>query len=67
MNPLKNILMLAAVLATAVLSPRFAQAQANPYPNKPIRLIVTFAPGGSVDVVARLIAPRLAEKLASNW
>jgi len=33
------------------------------YPNKPIRLIVPFPPGGSIDPVARLIGPRLAESL----
>ena len=38
-------------------------AQAQTYPTRPIRVIVTFAPGGSSDTVARLIGPRLAERL----
>jgi tripartite-type tricarboxylate transporter receptor subunit TctC len=38
-------------------------AQAQTYPTKPIRLIVTFAPGGSSDTVARIISPRLSERL----
>jgi hypothetical protein len=33
------------------------------FPNKPIRLIVGFAPGGGADSAARLIVPKLAEKL----
>ena len=33
------------------------------YPDKPIKVLVGYAPGGSTDVVARLLAPRLQEKL----
>ncbi len=50
-----------ATLATAALAPSIARAQA--WPAKPLRVIVTFPPGGSSDIVARLIAPGLAEKL----
>lgn len=40
-----------------------ASAQAPVYPNKPIRLVVVFPPGGGTDAAARLVAPKLAERL----
>jgi tripartite-type tricarboxylate transporter receptor subunit TctC len=40
-----------------------AHAQTQPYPNKPIRMIVAAAPGGGTDIVGRLFAPRLSERL----
>ena len=39
------------------------QAAAQPYPNQPIRLIAPFPPGGSVDIMARLISEPLAQQL----
>ena len=41
----------------------FHGAPAQPYPSKPIRFIVPFPPGGSSDLIARAIAPRISERL----
>ena len=49
------------VCAGLLLAPLAATAQ--DYPNKPIKLIVGFAPGGSTDIVARIVAQKLGEKL----
>jgi tripartite-type tricarboxylate transporter receptor subunit TctC len=38
-------------------------AGAADYPNRPVRFIVPYAPGGGVDIVARLIAPKLSQSL----
>ena len=38
-------------------------AQAQTFPTKPIRLLVTYPPGGGADMMARLVAPKMAELL----
>jgi tripartite-type tricarboxylate transporter receptor subunit TctC len=60
---LKKIILIAVLFAVAVPAARFAAAQSEIYPAKPVRLIVAFPPGGSVDAVARLVGPRLSESL----
>ena len=54
--------MLTALLSAPLSGPAFAQA----WPEKPIRLIVGFAPGGFTDVLARLIGQKLQERLGQS-
>src|SRR5262245_15097148 len=51
------------LLALGIALPMLAWAQ---YPNKPIRMIVPFAPGGASDFVGRIIQPRLTELLGQQ-
>ncbi len=62
MKRLSGILALALGL---VLSATGVEAQA-PYPNKPIRVLVPYAPGGLTDVVARHYAEQLRKSLGQN-
>ena len=52
--------------AGAVLLALTAGAAADDYPNKPIRLIIPFPPGGSNDVVGRLVAKHLSDALGQQ-
>ncbi len=54
-----------SLLAAPLLLPAVAAAQPA-WPSRPITLIVPWAPGGSNDVVARLVAPLLSEQLGQS-
>jgi tripartite-type tricarboxylate transporter receptor subunit TctC len=55
---------LIAGLAIGLVAP--APVEAQPYPNKPIKLIVPFAAAGTTDIVARIFAERLGKELGQN-
>ena len=51
------------LLPVVVLALFAASAYTQPFPNRPVRIIIGFPPGGGIDSVARLIGPRMTESL----
>lgn len=58
-HPLRHALAVAA--AAVALAPAFAQAQ--DYPNRPIRLVVGYSPAGAADIIARIVGEALTKEL----
>jgi len=52
-----------ALVCAPLLCVLFASAHAQPWPSKPIRYIVPFAPGGTTDILGRMVAAGLASSL----
>jgi tripartite-type tricarboxylate transporter receptor subunit TctC len=60
-------LALASLAICAALAPSHASAQSANWPSKPVKLVVPFPPGGSVDPLARLLAVRLSESMGQQF
>jgi tripartite-type tricarboxylate transporter receptor subunit TctC len=57
-----KISLCAAVLTLAASAPAYAQT----YPNRPITLVISFAPGGSTSIVGRVVADKMAQLLGQG-
>src|SRR5262245_53692620 len=55
---------LSAVLVSILVA---ASAAAQPYPSKPVKIIVAFPPGGANDFIARFIAARLSANIGQQF
>ena len=53
------------IVAVVAFAPLVAMAQSG-YPNRPVRMIVPFPPGGGTDIAARLVSPKLSEALGQQ-
>jgi tripartite-type tricarboxylate transporter receptor subunit TctC len=60
---MKSLRIAAAVAAACVAAPAGAQQ----YPSKPVRIIVAYTPGGGVDIMARLAAGKLSERMGVQF
>ena len=58
-------LVFTAVLASSLTAPQPAHAQA--WPQRPVTLVVPYASGTGIDIIARTLSPKLAERLGQGF
>lgn len=62
----KHAILTAAFASTALLSSGTLHAQANAYPEKPVKFLVPYPPGGGTDVIARIVQERFQAALGQQ-
>ncbi len=59
---LLKVMLVAALVAAALVGQAFAQS----YPNRPVRLLVPFTPGGGTDILARIVGGKMSESMGQQ-
>jgi tripartite-type tricarboxylate transporter receptor subunit TctC len=67
LRALPNRLAASFALALVALMLPAADAAAQPYPHRPVKIVVPFTPGGSADTLGRLVAQKLADSLKQSF
>ncbi len=67
MRIMRSVILGTAVCLAAVAPAAHSADEAAGYPNRPIRVVVPFTPGGQPDIVARLIGPKLTESVGQPF
>ena len=63
----RRLVIAALILAAMAAIHTSPAAAADPYPNKPVKILIGFAAGGPTDVVARMVAQKLSESLKQQF
>ena len=58
---------LGAAACIAFGSPAWAAGAEASYPSRPIRLVLPYPPGGGIDALARVLAPKLSAAMGQQW
>src|SRR5436189_4493525 len=63
-GPMKTIVRIVALFAALLVS---GSALAEQYPTRPVKIVIPFPPGGVTDIVGRLVAQKLSERLGQQF
>ena len=63
---MNRIMLAASMLVAAVVGAQQTRAAEGAYPSKPVRLLVPAPPGGSTDLIARIVGPKLASQIGQQ-